>query len=349
MKILFLTGDLKKIGGIQTYNKDVIGALNDLRIELLVVEYKNKGIINKIRFIFLFLSSVFKFQPTIIFCGHINFSLPVYFVKKLMNYDYVVFTYGIDVWEIKSNLKIKSLENARVVVSISRYTAEKLKQQMSTLISKIYLLSNAIDGKKFYPKNKSAEILSKYKLSSNNKIILTVARLSSSEKYKGYDNVIKAMSMILEEIPEARYMIVGSGDDLERVRNLIKKSNLEEYVILAGKVEEMVDYYNLCDVFAMPSKGEGFGFVFLEALACGKPVVAGNADGSVDAVLDGKIGLLVNPDNLNEISGAILGVLKHKIDSRLLDREFLRKAVLDAYGIDKFREKVEDLLYELQK
>ncbi len=80
---------------------------------------------------------------------------------------------------------------------------------------------------------------------------------------------------------------------------------------LAGYIpeEELNDHYNLCDVFAMPSKGEGFGIVFLEAMACGKPVLAGNKDGSVDALLGGKLGALVDPDDVAQIAETLIAIL----------------------------------------
>jgi glycosyltransferase involved in cell wall biosynthesis len=94
----------------------------------------------------------------------------------------------------------------------------------------------------------------------------------------------------------------------------------------------------------MPSKGEGFGIVFLEALACGKPVIAGNKDGSRDALLDGELGILVDPDNIDEIAETIVKVLKKDVPEKLLDGKYLRKRVLEVYGFDKFKERVRDLL-----
>ena len=95
---------------------------------------------------------------------------------------------------------------------------------------------------------------------------------------------------------------------------MIRELGIESNVTLAGFVPdyELCSHYNLCDLFAMPSKGEGFGIVFLEALACGKPMIAGNKDGSVEAVLNGELGALVDPDNVAEIANAII----LKIESR---------------------------------
>jgi len=128
------------------------------------------------------------------------------------------------------------------------------------------------------------------------------------------------MKEIVKEIPNAKYILGGSGDDVGRIKNLIRDNNLHEKVILTGFIpdEEIVDYYNLCDVFVMASRKEGFGIVFIEALACSKPVIAGNKDGSVDALLNGELGVSVDPDNIEEISRAIIKVLKGEADKRLL-------------------------------
>src|SRR5205085_8790504 len=108
-----------------------------------------------------------------------------------------------------------------------------------------------------------------------------------------------------------RYILAGRGPDRGRIEALIRELELEECVILPGHIpeHELAGLYNLCDVFAMPSKGEGFGIVFLEALGCGKPVLAGNKDGSVDAVLDGELGALVDPDDIAQIEQTLIEIL----------------------------------------
>lgn len=354
MKILFLTANLKEIGGIQQYNRDLLKALNDLGENIKIVELEKSFLLAKIKFAALVIFKAINLRPDIILCSHINFSPICFFLKKIFNFDYFIFTYGIEVWNMKSDFKIKALKNAKIAITVSKFTAQKLKEQAIELRDKIFLLPNAINAEQFYPREKPLNLLSKYKLFNNNKIILTVARLSDSEKYKGYDNIIKAMPSIIKEIPDARYLIVGSGDDLERIKKLISDLKLKDYVVLTGSIPltenipgDLMDYYNLSDVFVMPSKGEGFGFVFLEALACGKPVIAGNVAGATDAILNGKLGILINPDNINEISNVIIKIFKKEVSANLLDSDYLRKNVLEAYGFDKFKEKVSDLLTKI--
>ena len=107
---------------------------------------------------------------------------------------------------------------------------------------------------------------------------------------------------------------------------LIKKYGLQQQVVFTGFVpdEALADHFNLSDIYIMPSEKEGFGIVFIEAMYHNKPVIAGNRDGSVDALLNGKLGLLVNPESLEEVSCAITRMISNK-DQFLPDRQLLMK------------------------
>ena len=194
--------------------------------------------------------------------------------------------------------------------------------------------------------------------------------MEATEQYKGYENVLLAFPEILARFPNARYLIVGDGPDRKRVEELSRELRVEGKVIFAGYVpnEELSEHYNLCDVFAMPSKGEGFGIVFLEALACGKPVVAGNKDASVEPLLNGKLGRLVDPDNVDAVGEAICATLTEippspgfgvagggrqaegggqtwdKDKEPQLDPELLRREVITAFGYKRFKERLGAIL-----
>jgi phosphatidylinositol alpha-1,6-mannosyltransferase len=138
--------------------------------------------------------------------------------------------------------------------------------------------------------------------------------------------LIQCMPAILSQVPEAIYLIVGDGPGRARLITKVKECRLEEKVVFAGAVpdEKLPEFYAACDVFAMPSRigtskhggtmGEGFGIVFVEAGAMGKPVVGGRSGGIPDAVVDGVTGLLVEPTDLEQISRGIISLL---LDSQL--------------------------------
>ena len=129
------------------------------------------------------------------------------------------------------------------------------------------------------------------------------------------------MPGLLREAPDLRYLIAGDGDDRSRLEAKVVALGLTGKVVFCGRVSdaEKADHYRLCDVFSMAGRQEGFGFVFLEALACGAPVVASELDGSRDAVLDGELGELANPDNPASLQSAIVRALAkpHRIPERL--------------------------------
>jgi glycosyltransferase involved in cell wall biosynthesis len=133
---------------------------------------------------------------------------------------------------------------------------------------------------------------------------------------------------------------VGKGDDRPQLELFIHEHKLQDCVTLAGFVpdSELVDYYNLCDVFAMPSKGEGFGIVYLEALACGKPVLAGNQDGAMDALCQGELGALVDPDDIDAIAQTLIAILQKQYRHPLMYQpDALRQKVIDTFGFEHFQ------------
>ncbi|MDP3014188.1 MAG: glycosyltransferase family 4 protein, partial [Candidatus Subteraquimicrobiales bacterium] len=168
----------------------------------------------------------------------------------------------------------------------------------------------------------------------NKNTILTVASLIFP--YKGHDRVIKALPQVLKKLPNTVYLIVGDGPRRKSLENLVKELRLEENIIFTGFVasENLVKYYHACDVFIMPSsedksKGyvEGFGLVYLEANACGKPVIGGRCGGILDAIIDGITGLLVEPLNIDEIARALIKILEDRNYSKLLGENGRERAI----------------------
>ncbi|MHC5729429.1 MAG: glycosyltransferase, partial [Nostoc sp.] len=150
----------------------------------------------------------------------------------------------------------------------------------------------------------------------------------------------QALPYIRQIIPDVHYIIVGKGNDKSRIKQMIVQLGLQNCVTLAGFVpdEQLCDYYNLCDVFAMPSKREGFGIVYLEALGCGKPVLGGNQDGAIDALCHGELGALVNPDNVEEIARTLVQILQGIYPNKLMYQpDILRQKVIDYFGFEQFQ------------
>lgn len=179
-------------------------------------------------------------------------------------------------------------------------------------------------------------------------LLLTVARLHAR---KGHDTVIRALKQIVRHVPDVLYLIVGKGDpsalhalaEAEGVRDHVK---IVEYVSQA----DLLVVYHLCTVHVMVSRWdrqahevEGFGIVYLEAAACGKPSVAGNAGGSADAVLHGETGLVVDPESVEEVGGALLELLGDPAQASRLGAAG-RKRVREHFAKDIMLPKIERLL-----
>jgi glycosyltransferase involved in cell wall biosynthesis len=186
----------------------------------------------------------------------------------------------------------------------------------------------------------------KYGIEPDEKVVLTVARLDHRERYKGYDRIIEALPAIQRKCGPVRFLIVGSGEDQARVEALAREQGIDASVSFAGFVaaDALVDHYRLADVFAMPSTGEGFGIVFLEAMACGTPVIGGNRDGSVDALDGGRLGLLVEPLDIDAISRAVCTMLEKQGPEWWFDRTRLHDAVVERFGQSAFRERLKEAL-----
>ena len=184
---------------------------------------------------------------------------------------------------------------------------------------KCVVLNNAVDPFIKLPAefSKPDYLLNRYSLTADNKVIFTLTRLASSEQYKGYEQVIKAVSRLKIKYPGIKYILAGQYDSTEetRIKDLIHAYQVDKQVILTGFLNdnELADHFLLADLFVLPSKKEGFGIVFIEALACGLPVICGNADGSTDAIRNGELGTAINVDDLNELEKTITGYLKHPL------------------------------------
>ena len=286
-------------------------------------------------------------QPKLIIATHLNFTVVAYWLKKLTGIPYWTTAYGIEAWNIERPFLIKALQNADQILAISNYTRDRLLQEQNLDPQKISLLPCVFNPKSFAIAPKPQYLLDKYGLKSEQPVILTVSRLAEAQRYKGYDQILQALPHIRKIIPNVHYVIVGKGKDRSRIEGLIDKLQLQDCVTLAGFVpdEQLCDYYNLCDMYAMPSKKEGFGIVYLEAMACGKPSLGGNQDGAVDALRQGELGVLVNPDNISEITDNIIAILQKNHPHPLIYQpEKLRDQVIHYFGFEMFQQTLSNLL-----
>lgn len=278
--------------------------------------------------------------------GHVNLAPAIHLLLwRKPGLEVTVVTHGIEVWKRLSRSKRRLLQKADTVISVSDYTRTQLIEMNGVRPERITVQPNCLDPY-YVPQlqdRRPAYLKRRYGLALSDKIVLTVARLSSLEQYKGYDKVLTAFARLHRRDPDLKYLLCGKTDEKEkeRIGKLIDELGIRKAVILPGFIadDELVDHYALADVFVMPSKKEGFGIVFIEAAACGTPVIAGNSDGSKEALLNGEIGTLVDPDDVDTLADAISAALE-----RPALKHQLGEKVLYHYRFEKYKDRIGEIL-----
>lgn len=270
-------------------------------------------------------------------CGQaLPFGLVGLVYKRLYGLLYLVWAYGDDILKAERHHLVLAflrlvLREARGVATISQYTRGELVR-LGVPPQRILVLPPEVDTSRFHPGVDPSSILSRHGL-VRRQVILTVARLMAARK--GIENVLAALPTVLQAVPGAVYLIVGEGPARGDLEALVQRQRLVGVVVFAGAVSDadLPAYYNACQVFVMPScplprrgEVEGFGIVYLEAGACGKPVVAGRGGGVGEAVQDGVTGLLVDPQDVPQIAGAIVRLLQDPALAAELGRNGLARA-----------------------
>ncbi|MGD1873868.1 MAG: glycosyltransferase family 4 protein [Mastigocoleus sp.] len=280
-------------------------------------------------------------------------------LQKTFGIPYIIYTHGKEILEHQKHPENEQLmrtafNSALRVASNSYYTAGLLKD-FGVSADKIIRIPPGIKPQQWtaeIPSQQVEKLRQKHGL-SNNPIILTVGRLNER---KGHDTVIQAMPKILSKVPNATYLIVGDGLESENLKSLSQKVGVEKAVIFAGEVseEDLPAYYQLATIFTMISRQppgshevEGFGIVYLEANACGLPVVAGRSGGTPDAVVDGETGFLVDPFSVEELATAIMKLLN---DPQLCQRlaKTGRKRALEEFSWERSAQQLQTLIQTVE-
>lgn len=296
----------------------------------------------------------FRYKIKQIHCDQVQSGLIGYVFYRLFGVPYLIYTYGMEIAGGGSEwIKGKVLRNAKVIVTISEYTKSKLISRFNIDPQKITKVTPGVNIDKFRPHFEREDIKRQYNLSQR-KIILTVGRLVGEGRNKGHDYVIKALPKILSFVPRATYLIVGQGPDEARLKNIVRELELDDRVIFTGYIpdDRLPFFYNICDVFVMASRSavndgegkvEGFGIVYLEANACGKPVIGGRSGGEEEAVVNGKTGLLINSEDIQQIAKTISWLLCNTKEAEKMG-SLGRKRVCEEFDWKLKADEIEKLL-----
>lgn len=320
-----LTDAYGGIGGISKFNRDLLAALAGMpEVSTVVtlprlVQRECEPIPDKIRFdlsaargkpayVLRALRLAFASPRTdLLICGHINLLPLAWTVSRIKRCPLLLIVHGVDAWSPHRSPLVRALL-ARVdaIIAVSRYTVERMRAWSDLPEQRFRILPNCVDLATFTPRPRNAALAQRYGLAGR-RVLLTVGRLAGSEQYKGFDEVLEVLPQLAREMPDLAYVIVGDGDDRPRLQAKAQALGVEDRVVFTGFVseEEKIDLYNLADVFVMPGRGEGFGIVYLEAMACGVPAIGSLLDGSRDALRDGQLGLLIDPREPQQLIEAV--------------------------------------------
>jgi phosphatidyl-myo-inositol dimannoside synthase len=326
MKILYLATDaFGGHGGIAQYNRDMIEAMcRDSGVRRVVavartaqypvgelpakLDYRTGNQFRRLRFVAdAFRTAFTHSDTTLLYCAHLNLAPLVWLLAKLLGRPWVLAIYGIDAWEGRESRRRRFFAlRADLVLSISQITLDRFRSWCPVPEARTIVVPNAVHLEKFGTGPKNKILIERYGLIGR-RIIMSLGRLESYERFKGFDAMMEALPLLIRDMPDLRYLIAGSGADLERLKTKAATLGLAQHVVFTGAVDESekADHYRLADAFVLASKGEGFGFVLLEAMACGIPVIASSKDGGREAVRAGMLGRLVDPDNPQALSAAV--------------------------------------------
>ena len=259
----------------------------------------------------------------------------------------IICTHGVEVWEPLSRLRRMALGSANLVLAPSKYTAEQVAAVQGVATEKIRVLPWALD-----PQFEAlAPLAVKSPAPANfpkGRVVLTVGRWRADERYKGMDTLITALPRLLPRFPELQLAAVGDGDDRAWLEDLAEETGVERHVhFLSGlSYAELAACYAHCEMFALPSKGEGFGLVYLEAMACGKPVIGGAHGGAPEVIDDGKTGYLVPHGDAAQLATAIETLLADPALEQEMGRRG-RQRVENEFRFSVFAKSFRKILREL--
>jgi phosphatidyl-myo-inositol dimannoside synthase len=282
-----------------------------------------------------------KCGPPIILAAHPYLAVPA----DVMRYaapraKTIVIAHGIEVWKPLSIYRRRALLRADLVLAPSRHTSQKLIDVQGVAADKVRRLAWPVSPSFLRLADDPAGLDVPPAFPQKGPVILTVGRWASSERYKGADELIRAIPQLWADVSDIQLVLVGGGDDLPRLRKIASDLGVSDRVHFLQNLsrDEVAACYAHADIFALPSTGEGFGLVFLEAMAFSRAVVGAASGGATDLIEDGVNGLLVPPNDGRSLTGAL---------SRLLCDETLRSR-MGRRGAEIVREKYRFKVLEVE-
>lgn len=360
-----LAPSLARAGGIQRYTATLLRAVEELLGHesvrcVAMPKVLNHGVTDsrrlpgrsKIRFAWKALWEATRWRPDLIICTHLALGPVGWFAAGFGGRPYWVVVHGIEAWGVLPRWKHAALRRAGKVIVTSAFNREQVVKRHQIEEERIASLPCALD-ETLLNMEPARDGLNCH-LSDDRRVVLSVARMAAVECYKGHEIVLQALASVAAKVPNVTYIIVGDGDDRARLESLAKQLGVATHVVFTGEVSdaELASIYRRSEIFVLPArtviddhhpKGEGFGIVFLEAMAFGKAVVGPNYGAPAELIGPGIMGLLVDPESPASVADALLNLLTNPDSAREMGRigsEWVR----EHYSYGCFRERLRELM-----
>jgi phosphatidylinositol alpha-1,6-mannosyltransferase len=307
-------------GGIAQYNRDFLGAIAEMNIFSSITVLPRQTLdppqppqgVRQLRahagrfgYSVAALRAALVQPVDLVFCGHLFMAPLAVLIARLKGAKLIVQTHGIETWSRPSKPQRAAVEQADLVLSVSRHTRAAVLSWAAIAPERVLVVPNTV-REMFTPGDGSAQ---RAVLGLGDKcVLLTVGRMHPGERYKGHDRVIAAIPQLVKRGHDICYLVVGEGDDRPRLEALAVQVGVSDRVKCLGATEPQTlsEIYRAADLFVMPSTGEGFGVTFLEAMASGTPALGLDVAGARDALGEGELGIAVSE---NEVPTAIARLL----------------------------------------
>lgn len=298
---------------------------------------------NKSRF-FCTAVSLARKKPRVIFAGHPNLA-PIVAIMKTLSPQArtIIAAHGVEVWRPLSALRRNALRRADIITGPSSDTIQKLVSIQHVSADRMRQLPWPLDPD-FYELAHRPEIPRAPAEFPKGQIVLSVGRWAANERYKGADLLIQAVANLSYEFPELQLVLAGPGDDLPRLSRMANTADLQQRIHFLPELSrrELAGCYAAADIFALPSTGEGFGLVFLEAMAFGKPVIGTKIGGIPDIVEDRVEGLLIEP-TADALSHALRKLLSSASCRSELGKRARQRVERD-FTFGRFQQRLADII-----
>jgi phosphatidylinositol alpha-1,6-mannosyltransferase len=279
--------------------------------------------------------------------SHLSLAQVQGFIPAGLRRPYVIFLHGIEAWRSITRAQRGALEGASLLIANSHYTAMRVTEEHPWIgpigVCPLSLPPAPKTGKSLTHAPVAKTDCAVPALGSRN--VLVVGRMSSSERYKGHDQLLEAWPAVISAVPDARLVFAGDGDDVSRLMTRAKRLQIADSVVFTGFVDEdtLQFLYGQASIFAMPSRNEGFGLVYLEAMSHALPCIGSTHDAAGETIEHGVTGILVRQSDIGELTASITRLLTDEPLQRRLGHAG-RRRLEDRFSYSRFFDRLTSLV-----